>query len=127
MQLFKKTFSCLYFSIIIPIAIGIAFSTSACRSHKGITKTAETKNSSAFKSKIIQEKYAQLLNVDENKIDNIKLYSFIDDWYGTPYKYGGNNKNGIDCSDFTSILYNEVYKKTVNGSSASIFNECKTV
>jgi len=127
MLLFKKTFSCFYFLIIITTAIGIAFSTSACRSHKKITKTEETENSNSATSKKIQKKYAQLLSVDENKIDNIKLYNFIDEWYGTPYKYGGNNKNGIDCSDFTSTLYNEVYEKNLKGSSSAIFNECKIV
>ncbi len=26
------------------------------------------------------------------------MISFIEDWYGTRYKYGGNDKNGVDCS-----------------------------
>ena len=42
-------------------------------------------------------------------IKNTKLYSFIDDWYGTPYKYGGIDKNGIDCSGFVFKLFEQVY------------------
>ncbi|MFC1235554.1 NlpC/P60 family protein [Vibrio sp. F74] len=28
-------------------------------------------------------------------------------WQGTPYKYGGTNKNGIDCSAFVQAIYLE--------------------
>lgn len=26
-------------------------------------------------------------------------------WLGTPYKYGGNGKSGVDCSGFVSLVY----------------------
>ncbi|GDY21540.1 peptidase P60 [Verrucomicrobiota bacterium] len=29
-------------------------------------------------------------------------------WYGTPYRYGGNDANGFDCSGFTTVLYRRV-------------------
>lgn len=53
---------------------------------------------------------AILLEVNEKSLKNKDLYQFIINWYGTPYKFGGNTKNGIDCSGFTNILYNEIYK-----------------
>ena len=31
-------------------------------------------------------------------------------YLGTPYKYGGTTKNGIDCSAFTQMLYKDVLK-----------------
>ena len=37
------------------------------------------------------------------------------------------NKNGIDCSNFTSTLYSNVYSKPLTGSSSSIFNQCKVI
>jgi lipoprotein Spr len=122
MYLFKNKFSISYFLLII-IALGV----SSCRSSKGISKSTETEKSGLSRSKKIQNKYARLLNVNDDKIDNINLYVFIDEWYGTPYKYGGKNKNGIDCSNFTSTLYNEVYKKTLTGPSFSIFDQCNVV
>lgn len=73
----------------------------------------------------IEKKYAALLQVDENDIDNVSLYRFIDEWYGTPYKYGGKSKSGVDCSGFTSILLKEIYDKELSGSSASLYDQCR--
>ena len=39
------------------------------------------------------------------------LDSFIKEWLGVPYKYGGRTKRGIDCSQFTKRLYKDVYNK----------------
>ena len=102
-----------------------AVTLTSCRSHK--ETTTNISNTGVPKSKKVKEKYAALLNVDESKIDNVKLYSFIDEWYGVPYKYGGKNKNGIDCSNFTATLYSNIYEKSVTGSSSSIFEQCKTI
>ena len=63
------------------------------------------KTVSSKKNNYILDKYASALNVQKSEINNIKLYSFIDDWYGTKYKYGGLSKVGVDCSGFCNILY----------------------
>ena len=75
----------------------------------------------------LEEKYAGLLGVPADNIRNTRLYSFIDDWYGVPYKYGGQNRKGIDCSNFAATLYATIYNKQLKGSSAAIFNQCKVV
>jgi cell wall-associated NlpC family hydrolase len=62
----------------------------------------------ALKNKALQNKYARLLGVPADSI-NLKLYSFINEWIDTRYKWGGTNKNGIDCSAFICRLFNEVY------------------
>lgn len=60
----------------------------------------------------ITKNYADLLEVDEYIIDqNRKLYFFIDEWMGSPHRYGGMVKGGIDCSGFIQILYAQVYNK----------------
>ncbi|WP_219225358.1 C40 family peptidase [Pedobacter antarcticus] len=38
-----------------------------------------------------------------------KLYRFITDWTGVPYRLGGLNKKGIDCSGFALLLNQEIY------------------
>ena len=57
----------------------------------------------------LQWKYAEILEVPPERINNLKLYKFIDEWMGTPYLLSGNNKKGIDCSSFTLTLFGEVY------------------
>ncbi|WP_289040549.1 NlpC/P60 family protein [uncultured Zobellia sp.] len=57
----------------------------------------------------LQKKYAEILEVAPENITNIELYSFIDEWMGTPYLLGGETKAGIDCSSFTQRLYIGVY------------------
>lgn len=119
MSIFKNIFLFIFLSHLI-----ISFS--SCRSHKDAS-TTNSSSTNASKSKKVKEKYATLLNVEEDKIENVKLYSFIDEWYGVPYKYGGKNKSGIDCSNFTSTLYSNIYNKSLTGSSSSIFEQCKTI
>ena len=57
----------------------------------------------------MQFKYAILLDVPVEALNNMKLFSFIDEWYGTPYRFGGSSKDGIDCSAFTGGLMTTVF------------------
>jgi lipoprotein Spr len=54
-------------------------------------------------------KYAILLNTSVEDINDPKLFQFIDEWYGISYHYGGQSKDGIDCSAFVSLLMSNVY------------------
>ena len=110
-----------------------ALAATSCRTgrnlHQSETKnpsTAKEKNVAASHSKI-KATYSTLLGVDEKEVKNMQLYSLIDEWYGTSYKYGGCDKKGIDCSNFISILYQELFHISLKGSSASIFNQCRVI
>lgn len=74
----------------------------------------------------LKRKYSALLQTKPRKIKNKKLYYFIDDWYGVKYKWGGNDKSGVDCSGFAKNLYTSVYdvniKRTVATQHASTRN-----
>ena len=62
----------------------------------------------------LQFKYSILLNEDVENLDDMKLLSAVDDWYGVRYHYGGNSKAGVDCSGFTSNIYRSVYGITLS-------------
>jgi NlpC/P60 family len=54
-------------------------------------------------------KYAILLNASVEELNNQKLLQFMDEWYGIRYHYGGDSKEGIDCSAFVSLMMSNVY------------------
>jgi cell wall-associated NlpC family hydrolase len=57
----------------------------------------------------LQFKFAILENASVEELDNPKLLSFMDYWYGAPYRYGGMTRDGIDCSAFAFLLMSSVY------------------
>jgi cell wall-associated NlpC family hydrolase len=48
---------------------------------------------------------------------NSNLDAFVADWLGTPYKYGGLSRNGVDCSGFAYLLMLHVYNKKIPRTS----------
>ena len=54
-------------------------------------------------------KYAILENASVEEMNNPKLLSFMDYWYGAHYRYGGTTRDGIDCSAFAFLLLSSVY------------------
>lgn len=59
--------------------------------------------------------------IREGKNRNKSLYTFIEEWYGTPYRFGGTGRNGIDCSAFTRQLYEDVYSMDILRTSIEQF------
>ncbi len=72
----------------------------------------------------VSEKYAGLLGVMSQQINNYSLYKFIDEWYGVNYRIGGSTKAGIDCSAFVQKLYSEVFGVDLFRTAMEQFNNC---
>lgn len=49
--------------------------------------------------------------------DTSRLWSFIQEWWEVPYKFGGASKSGIDCSKYTQRLYKQVFGLNIPGVS----------
>lgn len=67
------------------------------------------------------------MEVPPNKITNKILYTFIDKWLGTKYQYGAQQNTGIDCSGFTQLLYDAVYKKKLGRNSQVQYDASKHI
>jgi lipoprotein Spr len=66
--------------------------------------------------------YSNLLGYNITYISNPRLYQSVSDWMGTPYKYSGDNKDGIDCSGLVCEVYKKCYNVNIDGSAKDIFN-----
>jgi len=56
-----------------------------------------------------------------SKISNkTKIESHFRYFKGTPYKYGGTDKNGIDCSGFTQAVYKNAFKMELPRTTAEM-------
>ncbi|MFM2361726.1 MAG: hypothetical protein RLZZ316_628 [Bacteroidota bacterium] len=58
---------------------------------------------------VLPFKYSILLDVAVEELSNPGLLRFMNEWYGTRYKFGGTTKNGIDCSAFSGALLLNVF------------------
>lgn len=74
-----------------------------------------------------QFKYGQLLNKDIESITNANLFGFIDEWWETPYRYGGSTHKGIDCSAFSSTLFFSVYGMEIPRTARDQYSFCKKI
>jgi len=60
--------------------------------------------------------------------DNHTLYNTVDQWLGTPYRYGQNTMRGTDCSGFVGAVYRTVYGKNLARNSADILRlNCRSI
>ena len=97
------TFLVIVFSVVI---------ISSCGSSKGIT------NDPIYSSSEKED----LLTRDEKE-----LIKEAKSWIGTKYKYGGNTRDGIDCSGFVLQVYKTVYDLKLPRSSKDQYAFCKKV
>jgi cell wall-associated NlpC family hydrolase len=102
--------------------------------HNPSTKSSETTSTTnkrekndPKKNKAIKEesnstisKYEAKWGVDLPDDADTNLIKEIDSWLGVPYKYGGKDKSGTDCSGMVYSIYNNVYGFSLNRSAYDI-------
>lgn len=82
-----------------------------------VTENSENNNNANENISALQAKYSVLLNTNVESVQNMKLFEYIDEWYGTRYCMGGTTKNCIDCSAFVQELFAVVYTITLPRTS----------
>lgn len=88
------------------------------KDHK--TETASSKNTSIGA-------YEKKWNIRIPASANIKLLQAVDSWMGTPYRYGGNDRKGTDCSALCMNIYLEVYRREIARSTRDILEQARVV
>ena len=81
----------------------------------------ETEKAADEDKSLIKDYFSQIMGVALSTTSNVKLFQFVYDWIGTPYRFGGSSKNGVDCSAFTKELYSKVFNMDIKRSSRDIF------
>ena len=82
----------------------------------------ETEKTSDDDKSLIKDYFSQIMGVALSTTSNVKLFQFVYDWIGTPYRFGGTSSKGIDCSAFTKELYSKVFNLTIRRNSRDIFS-----
>lgn len=72
-------------------------------------------------------KYSNELGYNIESVYNPNLYEYVNEWLGTPYRYSGESKNGIDCSGLVCELYKSAYQKILTGSAKDIYTKTNPV
>lgn len=70
----------------------------------------------------LQFKYAILLDIPVETMLNHKFIEFMEGWYGTKYRMGGLDKNGIDCSGFALTYMSYFYNISLPRSSVEQYH-----
>lgn len=114
----------------------LVFLLNACK-HKQKQTTAKApvkKNTHVAKQKTESSKKTeaktplqQKLGLSSKEVKHSEFYTFVDNWYGAPYKYGGCKQTGVDCSCFVNLLYEKVYGKKIGRTTSEMFEVCDKI
>jgi lipoprotein Spr len=102
------------------ITLGIALFFSVLTAQAQTTQPAD--KAPDEQESLAKDYLSQIMGVALSATSNMKLFHFVYDWIGTPYRFGGSSKNGIDCSAFTKELYSEVFNLDIKRNSRDIFS-----
>ena len=72
-------------------------------------------------------KYSNEFGYNVESISNPALYEYISEWLGTPYRYSGGTKKGIDCSGLVCELYRSAYQTALTGTAKELYTKVNPI
>ncbi|MHB8208200.1 C40 family peptidase [Mucilaginibacter sp.] len=106
----------------ILIVIALFFSVLATQAQTKVIPAQPAEKSQDDDESLAKDYLSQIMGVALSATSNMKLFHFVYDWIGTPYRFGGSSRKGIDCSAFTKELYSEVFNLDIKRNSRDIFS-----
>ncbi len=106
----------------IIIVIALFFSVLAAQAQTTTAPAQPADKSQDDQESLAKDYLSQIMGVALSATSNMKLFHFVYDWIGTPYRFGGGSRKGIDCSAFTKELYSEVFNLDIRRNSRDIFS-----
>jgi len=106
----------------ITIVIALFFSVLAVQAQTKISPIQTDETTPDDQASLAKDYLSQIMGVALSATSNMKLFHFVYDWIGTPYRFGGSSRRGIDCSAFTKELYSQVFNMDIERSSRDIFS-----
>jgi lipoprotein Spr len=71
----------------------------------------------------LQIKYAIMLDLPVENMLEDKFIRFMEQWYGTKYKMGGEDSAGIDCSGFARMYLEKMYRILLPRTSVEQYHQ----
>ncbi len=88
--------------LVLIIVIGLYSCSSTVRFASSYSY--RTNNNNLGSNNPISSKSLNYENLSTNEL-RMKIIEEAKNWIGTPYRYGGESKNGVDCSGFVMSVY----------------------
>ena len=101
-------------------AAGLLLLCAAC----GTTKPAQRQRTT---ERDFYSEHSKKLGVQLRGNEHRELIRVSAQWLGTPYKFGGNSRSGVDCSAFVGAVYKDALGVTLPRNSSAIAKSVTTV
>lgn len=108
--------------IFILLLITVTFFNVNAQNKKIVKSQNQEKEDTKDPDNLASQYFSQIMGVAISATSNTKMYKFIYDWIGTPYRLGGSSKKGIDCSKFAFKLYDKAFSTIIGSNSRNIFS-----